>query len=382
MIGNLLCRDISYYKTNLIYKVFATERPDAVVILTTRTFIDRSVILATRALGIPSFYLMHGAINVGDRHEGHYDGMHATLLKQRWERALKYLLLVLPNYFYAGTQLTKTFPFRAYPYQIIWKTFSNPAEYYWAPPPHPELHCNWALVWAEAYAKQIQKLPGYPPDRVKVVGPPPLDAAATLLNHPPIRERMREFREGNRLSLDMPLVVYLETPGVESGFRGWTRESRLAHFDEIIDAVWSTGRQLVIKLHPASEQESLRKYEADPRVCFLREVNLPMLVYEAQAVIGFVSTTLDIPILLGKPIITPEWGISASLPRDFIERNLAYPVANVQELTRALTGPQDTLFNATALAEYLAGFITLTDGRSVERICDALCNPSHTRSST
>jgi hypothetical protein len=374
-VNGLLVRDIRHYRTNLIYKVFAAERPDAVVILTTRTFIDRSVILAARALGITSFYLMHGAINVGDRHEGYFDGMRETLRKQRWTQAKKYLRLVLPNYFYSGTNVTAGFALRAYPWHTIWKTFADPAQYYWAPPAHPELHCDHALVWAEAYRQQIHRMPGYPIDRIQVIGPPPLDSAAALLANPPSQDTLREFRMRHRLSESLPLVVYLETPAVESGFSGWTAQSRLAHFDEIIELTWSAGKQLVIKLHPASERETLRKYENDQRVRILRDVELSVLVYAAHSIIGFVSTTLDIPIIFGKAILTPTWGVCASMPREYIERNLECEVTAPLDLATALKNDNmEAFLDKPALEKYVDDFITLTDGCAIERICNALAS--------
>lgn len=372
-IGGLLCRDIRYYRTNLIYKAFKMERPDALVILTTRTFVDRSAILAARHLGIRSYYLMHGAINVGEKHEGHYEGMQERLRRQRWEQAIKYLRLTLPNYFYSGTKLSPAFAFRVHPWHTIWKTFSDPTQYYWAPPPHPELHCDRALVWAEAYRHQVSRMPGYPIDRIEVIGPPPLDAAAALLTNPPSQDSLLNFRRRYQLSETLPMVLYLETPAVESGFSGWTRESRLKHFDEMIEIVASKGKQLVIKLHPSSEQESLKKYEGNPRVKILRDVELPMLVYASSVVIGFVSTTLDIPIIFGKPILSPTWGICSSMPRDFIQRGLAFEVKMPQDLSDALTKDDvERFLNKPALEKYIEDFITLTDGRSIERICNAL----------
>lgn len=373
VIDGLLCRDIRYYRTCLLYKVLECERPDAVLILNPNTFVTRAVVLAACALGVRSYYLMHGIVFVGEKREADMAGMDAMHRAMRWTRASKYLHYILPNYFYSGWKSDPCYLFRRHPYWIIWKSFSEPARYYWSPPPHPELQCDQALVWADAYRDHFHKACGYPLSRIEVVGPPPLDSVFHLRDNPPTPRQLEEFRRQYGLPDTQPISVYLESPAVETNIEGWTKETRLAHLDEMATIAASAGRFLVLKLHPSSETESLAKFNGDPRIRFIQKTDLPMLVYISESVIGFVSSTLDIAVCLGKPVLTPTWGISGNLPRDFIEQEVAYECKEPEQLRIALVNTYDVMKQQSHnIAQYTQRFISKMDGLSVKRIVDAL----------
>lgn len=373
IIDDLLCRDIRYYGTNLLHKVLTHEMPNVVVVLTTNTLANRAVILAARSLRVTSCFLMHGVVFVGDKREADTPGMEENHRAMRWKRASKYLRYVLPNYFYSGIKHSPLFLLSTSPYRLVWNSFSSPAQYYWSPPPSPELQCDRALVWAEVYREHYHQTFGYSLDMIDVVGPPPLDPVIKLLSQPPSQPEISAFLQQHKIPADRSICVYLESATVESKIKGWNRDSRLAHFDEIIQLVAEAGRQLIVKLHPATEMQSLDKYRDDKRVIFVRKIDLPLLLYMAESIIGFVSSTLDAAIVLGKPVFTPTWGIAAHLPNDYLRNGVAVATCSPQALVDAIRDPEKTLAAVReSRTRYVERFISFTDGKAIRRIVDAI----------
>lgn len=373
MVEGLLCRDIQYYRTNLMYDILHHEKPDAVIVLTTNTIADRSIILAARSLKITSYFLMHGIIFTGEKREIDMPGMARQGRKMRWTRAWKYLRYVLPNYFYSGWKLNWRFAFRAEPYRLIVKSFMDPTRYYWEPPPSSEIHCDWALVWAKEYKDHYNRVFGYPADRIIVVGPPPLDRAFNLLNDKPSPHLANEFLKRYNIDSNRPFTLYLESPGVEQRLEGWNRQSRIDHLAEIASLCAAAGRQLVLKLHPSSECNSLHALQQSGRLCIVRDTDLPFLISQADSVIGFLSTTLDMAIILDKAIITPTWGIAANLPDDFVRHGVAVPAPTPQALSMFLKQPSEVLDSVhDHRVKYIDRFITLTDGKAIQRVVESI----------
>jgi hypothetical protein len=370
-IDGLLCRDISFYRTRILYKMLASERPDVVVILNTNFIADRAIVLAGRALGIQTAYLMHGVLETGGEIQEIQKASTERMHSQRWQRVGKYLREVLPNYFWSGSCAQPFFAFRPDPYLLIAKTFLRPEKYVYYPPPSPELQCDHGLVWAKVYARHLSELYGYQPDRLEVVGHPPLDPVFRLLREPPAESKSRAFLADLRLSVEQPFVVFLESPFVEQQFAGWTPAVRDALIEALVESCRQAGRTLVIKLHPSSTFDNRRRSE-DPVVRVVRTTDLPLLVLHSELCIAFMSSTVNIPICMRKPVITPAWATSATAPDFFVKHGLMTPIRSKVEMVEALRNPKRLCSNDSDWARYVDEYITLTDGKSVNRIVRSL----------
>lgn len=373
VIEGLRCRDIRHYH-GLVYSALRAERPNLVLILTTNYIADRAVILAARALGIQTCFLMHGIRYVGTNGSAPDEAPMARrfLRALRWKRAFKYLRHTIPDYFRSGTAADASFPFRPGPYRTLVNTFLFPERYVLHPDPTPELHADRALVWAEVYKDLFVADYGYPAERVRVVGHPPLDAAFRLAASPmPVAER-EAFLEQHGIAADEAFAVYLEDGLVETGFEGWTSSTRIAHLEEIARVCDQAGRILVIKLHPITEAGGIHDhFSGDSRVRVVGRADLPRLILLSESVIGHISSTVDIAIALKKPVVVPRWGISAVVPDYFVHRGVAIGCESPDALRSALRDSRQ--FDTTTagnVQRYVERFITWQDGRSVERIMD------------
>ena len=373
VLQGLLCRDIRYYDTNMIYGVLARERPDAVVLLTTTRIEDRATILAARALGIRSFFLMHGVVLTGGQREADMKGMEELHRSLRWLRASRYLRYVLPNYIRSGFEFDHRFPLRSGPYWLIWKSFSDPARYRWSPPPSREIQCDKALVWAREYGEFYRREFGYPSEDIVVVGHPPLDPAFQLARSLPDEERSSAFLDSLHIPRDKPFCVYLAGPEVEQGVKGWSVESRSLHWQELSEICTRGGRTLVIKLHPATSTSGLDVVSNSKHIIFVTQTDMPMLVHLAESTIGLMSSTLNFAVALRKPLITPRWGICGNVPDDYVRNGASVAAENAEILQELIAHPAAALQAVSATrSSYIDRFISLSDGNAVPRIVASL----------
>ena len=381
-IGDILCRDILYYRTRFVYQVFKRENPSLVLILTTNYLFDRAVILAARALGIKTCFLMHGIRGVGTKLVSSIKKRpNATLYKKRWLLAGKYFLFIIPNYFLSGLLNNWRFLFRVEPYSIIIKLFLKPHHYVLFPSPSNEIYCDLALVWGNIYKNFFIEEYGYPEDKVKVVGHPPLDSVFKLLNNSPSDEKKQLFFSNYAISNIQPYCVYLEDGSVEQGTNRWTTQTRIEHLKEIAMLCEKAGKDLVIKLHPATDKIPIDMYfKNNNHVHIITIIDLNKLIYYSEAVIGQGSTTNDIAIIMNKPLFLPAWGISKLKSKVTFERQpVAIPCHSPAEFLDCLQHPDKEIFaKDQERKQYTRDFITYTDGKAIDRIVDNIIKAAKT----
>jgi len=371
-VGGILCRDIQYYRTRFFYRVLKLENPDVVLILTTNYLFDRVVILAAKSLGITSCFLMHGIRTIN------YVSLQKNTPKEslfliRWQRARKFLFYIIPNYFLSGLSYKWWFLFRTEPYSILLKMFLKPYRYVLFPPPSSEIHCDLALVWGNVYKQFFIEEYGYPENRVKVVGHPPLDSVFKLMNNPPSNEEKLLFLKTHAISTDRPYCVYLADGSVEQGTDGWTCKSRIEHLDEITQICYRAGRQLVIKLHPSTDEPPIQShFSKQDYVHIYSKIELNLLIFWCESVIGQNSTTNDIAFTMQKLLLLPAWGISERKARRTFERQpFSILCSTPAELLECLQhSNKEILAKDQERKTYTHDFITYTDGKAVKRIVD------------
>ena len=376
LIEGLTVREFSYYNTRFIYDIIKREQPKAVLILTTNYLFDRAVILAARALGIKTCFLMHGIRGVGTKLVSSIKKRpNATLYKKRWLLAGKYFLFIIPNYFLSGLLNNWRFLFRVEPYSIIIKLFLKPHHYVLFPSPSNEIYCDLALVWGNIYKNFFIEEYGYPENRVKVVGHPPLDSVFKLMNNPLGKEDKFLFLKTYSILTDRPYCVYLEDGSVEQGANEWTTETRFEHLEEIAKLCEKAGKNLVIKLHPSTDETPIKLYfKNNKRVQIIKNINLNKLVFWSEYAIGQGSTTNDIAIIMQKPLLLPVWGISELKSKVTFERQpVAIPCHSPAEFLDCLQHPDKEIFaKDQERKQYTRDFITYTDGKAIDRIVDIL----------
>jgi hypothetical protein len=374
-INGLLCRDISYYKTKLVYNILKIEKPSCVLILTSNFIMDRAVIIAARSLSIKSIFLMHGVRSVTKGAIIHQKTFtNVSLNRKRWGKAKKYLSYTLPNYFFSGMKEDKLFLLKGKSLLLILKMFFNPSKHMMFPPISNELHCDLALVWDKAHKTLFEKEYGYPKNKIKMVGHPPLDYVFKFLRNPPKYNKQNTFFIEYPFLFDKKYCVYLETASVETGSVGWTEETRINHLQEIATICKNAGFELIIKLHPTTKKMHIKKYfSIVKKVRVISQINLTELIYWSKYAIGQTSTTNDIPIVMGKPLLIPAWGISESKSRIGLTKSVMSKICKTpEELIDCLSDNKIESINEEIKNNYFDSFITYTDGNSLNRTINAI----------
>ena len=351
-----------------------------VVMLTTNYLFDRAVVLAARALGIKSCFLMHGIRSVIPELVAlEKSTPNQSLKRKRWHNSAKMIFYTIPNYFVSGMFNDKWFLFHKEPYSILLKLFFNPHRYLLFPPPSSEYHCDVALVWGNIYKEFFMKEYGYPEQNIKVVGHPPLDTVFKLLNTPPDERQKASFVKENFINNKLPYCVLLEDGAVEQGSNGWTSETRIQFIDDLAIRCQKADRSLIVKLHPSTEVKPIQEYfKNHNHVQIFEKIDINKLIFWADAVIGQGSTTNDIAIILNKPLLLPAWGISAEKTKAVYKRHpFAELCVSQSEFDHAIVKSGIDKEKTKLKDQYIDEYITYTDGKANERIVKLIVESQH-----
>lgn len=311
----ILCRDIRYYKTIFIHEVIKKERPDIVMLLNTTYLLDRAVILSCRKLKIKTVFMMHGIRN-----------MDLTDLKKLKELnkvfSLKYKVLkikkyikIIPNYIYSlityNYQNIINFRF----IKVIIHYFIESVRAKILPKYSDELICDKCLIFGEFYRDYYRSL-GYPDGNIKVVGIPQYDELLNkILNRSFIRDKLPLAIKKKQYA------IYLEDSFPESNVSDWDDKYRNFHLNQLSERLKNENLLLVIKLHPTSKRENVI-LESNNSI-IIKNCDLFNLIYYSSLCIGHISTTINIPLILNKPVVIPKWGPSEKLPDYFVKTGVA-----------------------------------------------------------
>lgn len=359
-VDGIACYDISYYRTNLLYKILAIERPTAVVMLNASFMTDRTIIVACKNLGIKSIYFMHGDIMREEFKAATVESINNRITQSSSrKKILSHLTSTVLNYLYSTRQLGLSYLLRLHPYKVILNTYMNPGAYMFFPPPSFDIKPDMALVYGELDRKFLaQKFNDA--NYVKIVGNPDLDhyfKTESQLGHD-----KESFLEAARIPLDKPYVTYIEEGFVEGNF--WGNDYRTKFLNEISRVCLEEGYNLVVKLHPHTAKGPHRaSLEMIENVVLVDQADLAKLSYFSAICVCHFSTAMIFPMLLGKPLLVPRWGESAKVLTLYSEKEVTF-VPTLDDFRQHLRNKSF----AYDRAEYLNNHVPFRDGRTSERI--------------
>jgi len=369
VINDIECIDIVEYGEDIRRGIRSLD-PSVVVMLNTTMTVDRTINRICRSLGIKTIYLMHGIKAVGEdldevvRHQN----MHWTL-KKRMAKIPKYVSLVT-NYLREIALDNPLELLAPTTYGHFAQLAISPGSTHERPWPHKDVYCDLALVYANVYRDSLVREASYPAERVKVVGNPNLDSVFRLTCGEGAVEQAAALISSLGVSSGRCAVAYMEDGFVEQGLGGWTEQTRLEELREIAQAVKVAGCDLIIKMHPGSNPDAvLREFNQVPHVHVVLRTDVPLMLYGCVAVIGHISTTLMIPIALGRPLIVPTWSKGLDRYSYYVGQGAAIPAKSSSDLIailRNLHSAEEQV--ASSLSSFIENYITFTDGRSLERI--------------
>jgi CDP-glycerol glycerophosphotransferase (TagB/SpsB family) len=92
---------------------------------------------------------------------------------------------------------------------------------------------------------------------------------------------------------------------------GWDDDYRNKHLTQIAERLAKENIKLIVKLHPTTIKKNVQVNSSN--IILLDKVDLDTLVFYSIFCIAHISTTVNIPILMNKPILIPKWDNSKNV---------------------------------------------------------------------
>jgi hypothetical protein len=357
---DIICRDISYYKTIFIINMLKIEKPDVLLTLNTSYIIDRAVIMACKKLKIRTVFMMHGIKSFGD--EG-VDELIPSLRRsyngkrKKIGKIPKYLKYVIPNYIKSAWNYNPEKIIKLKFLYVLSKYYNDFAKSMLYPPVAEELLADKCLIYTAQDKAYYQKL-GYSNSSIKVVGNSKYDEIIRREKH---NKKIKNNFEINIMKLS-PYALYLdEALPEQNDMYGITKIIRNKTINEISHALKKRGINLIVKLHPASEIEN---FNIDKNIPIFNE-HLDDLIYNSKFCISSSSTTIYNCAIFRKPVFSPRWGPYNNMPTWFIRKQVAKPWQDLNEELKID-------INNSKYDSFCAEFIGGADGCASDRIIESL----------
>lgn len=366
-IQGLLCRDIRFYGGSL-QRAIEVESPQVVLMVNPLTA-DRILTRICRTKGIKSAYLMNGILPTGNDYQ---QAIHLTNRAFSWQKRIG----KIPKYLQITAQYLKAMRAESYSelvklsnYYHFFELIRSPGKAIRQPKPHKDVYTDRALVYGKAYRDLFTKVIGYPDDRVVVVGNPNLDQVIKFFKRPTAEAEAQTYIEELGVPQGIQAVAYMEDNFADESFGFWQLSTLIAELRAVAYAVKKAGLHLLIKLHPLTEAEPiLRTFEHDSQVHVLKKADLSKLLLGSVATVGHISTTLMIPIIYNRPVLSPIWSPKVNTLEYYLKHGVAKPVSSKEELIKDLQNVVLGFNNATKRKQFLDNFVTYRDGQSQDRI--------------
>ena len=298
MIGSFEARDIAYYDDAWFDDVLDREKPDAVLLLSTRTFAHRAFIRYCEQRSIPSLHLYHGLVNVqvtNDR-KGSHEINHVA-----------YFVYVLSR---VGKLIRRTFPCYV---RALWKTragvrewqtffgdvgrFARGAPFLKAADDSRTTRC---AVYTNADIEHAVRVYGFQPCEVAAVGNPDL-----------VRFGLQTHMLGmmNRPStVEREWVMYVDTALAIVGLLFKSGGAFIDHLKATANALAAQGKRLAFKPHPAHDADALKRELDGSGIELVANEDFVSRLQQCCGCIAETTSVALVPAVLGLPLFCACYG--------------------------------------------------------------------------
>lgn len=347
--------DISYYKTWNLYKVLKKERPDVLVMLNIYFLTDKAIITFCKKLGIKTVFLAHGQFGLANDYNV-YAKINAEIKKNILSKIRKDTVITLANYWVASLYQKKILRF----FKTIVSVMKDPLSMTLHTKYSEELSADEILVYFERDKKTLVDIRKFPEEKITVVGNPELD---DFVNSNIIPER--DFREQIGIG-DNPYLLYLDDGYVQAG--RLNKEDWENHLSEINALANAAGLRLIIKLHPRTQKTDFIEFlDHEDIKAFNKGIDFKSLIYYSSLVTSLMSTTISLALFLKKRILSPRWGITKHIGKDYPETDIHY-CGDASEFMEWLNNDEPTVTDRDELDNNFKN----CDGQSIKRIVDKI----------
>ena len=341
--------DISYYHTYSLLTVLKREKPDALLILNLYFLMDKALVVFCKKLGIKVIYLAHGRmLSNNDQSSAHLkeDLKKGFLAKVRVDT-----IATLYNYWLSTVVSGKPLRF----FRSLCSLVKDPASMTLYSTYTDELAADKLLLYYESDKAEYVGKRKFPDRNMTVVGNPELDGyvQSTLVDR---QSFLQTIGVGTS-----DYLLYLDDGHVQA--RVMSKDDWYAMLSVLTDICRRHGLTLVAKLHPRTDQSEHQAFFDKEGIVALKQVDFRNIVEHSYAVTSLLSTTVTMPIISGKRVISPRWGTFADFNKSYPEDVIRY-VYTPAEFEQALVSDAPT----NRCPDYLANSIGIVDGHAIERI--------------
>ncbi|MFY0712115.1 hypothetical protein J1D01_00430 [Seonamhaeicola sp. NFXS20] len=353
-IDGLKLKDISFYKTKRIKKVFKYEKPDIVIILNLSFLIDRAIVKICKDLNIKIFHLSHGKLIPKDS---------ISVVKSIVEKENKFGLLskISKKNVFAAFNYFSEYPNPIHFFKFINKAIKNPMEYTLFPRFSDELEVNKSLVYYPSdYEIMINEF-GFPEHMVEVVGNPELDN----FFHAKILDR--DFFLKNHLNIESNKYVAYFDDGLALIY-GWDTSKWLSFLEDLNEVLIKENLKLIVKLHPRRDITDCVSFFEANNIKYFYDIDFKNLINHSLFVISHFSSVIIYALLLNKIVKSPRWGLSEGLEEKYPEGIVTY-YYNKLDFEQKLLNVD---VNEESIKNYLFDSIGKVDGNAIPKIINII----------
>lgn len=349
--------DISFYKTNNLYRILKREQADVVVMLNLCFFLDKAIVAYCKKLNMKVIYLAHGNLLNDVVLEEFHQNVNKSFKKNPFGKLRKDTVLQLWNYFYATCIINHSWGLFI---KSLIRLLRNPATMTIYATDCRELDVDQLLVYYLSDKYSLMKRANFDKSKIVVTGNPDLDS---FINKNP--EPFSYLSKKYNIPLDY--VLYLEDGFVQAKIL--SKEQWYSLLKDISDVCRKNNLVLVVKLHPRTRLEEHRDFFRKENIIPIVKEDMKTLVYYASSIVSQRSTTIVYGLILKKKVLSPRWGHSMSLSYNYPVDVIRY-CHTIEEFENILISKTETCTND----EYMKNNIGLMDGRAVERIVASIKN--------
>jgi len=295
--GSLVIHDVSFYSGTGFLDIITSERPAAVIFLSTDTFAHRAFNRYCKERGVPTLHLYHGLVSVQATDEDRQHGVNfVSQFRFVSSRLRKALTKVWPNYAVA-----------------LWRTRASASEWGRFARDIVDLSLGRYISKSAADAKttrccvytagdvdHAREKYGFATDEISVVGNP--DLIRFGLSSDCIGAALPDLNAAG------PEIMYIDTGLVYAGAVFRDADDFLEHLVLTKTSLEAQGRSFVVKLHPDHFRTSFPAALASAGIEVCSTEDFVSRLQGCCAAIAEPSTASLIPALLGIPLLLAKYG--------------------------------------------------------------------------
>jgi hypothetical protein len=356
---NIYTIEIKALNTNMVFNALAELKPDVIITLNTTGLLDRSLVLAARKLNIKTVFLMHGLIPVGDKLENEIKlNTKINQISYKLNKSIKYLKYYIPNYLYSLYKYDYKLIFKFKWLEVLHSHFDKPYRTMYFPLYPFEILQDKCLIYSKAFFNYYSEV-GYDRENIITVGNPTYnelfkkieESSFSLFNLPDEVIKIIDKSEKYAVYIDDGLYIY--------SYDNWDYEYMKNHLKLIADRLLLEKIKLVVKVRPSTDIVDI--FIDHPNILYYKDVSFYDLVYFSTFAIGHISTAMNIPVILNKPIIVPKFGKSKSITDYYVGNGVANSWVDINS-------DLNFQINQEIRKLYIDEYITIVDSKSVERV--------------